>query len=51
MLAPLGWDATEFHIKAASEHTINEKRYDLELQIFHNPRKAKKDKKGVDKGS
>ena len=38
MLAPLGWDAAEIQIKAGSEHTINEIRYDLELQIFHKPR-------------
>ena len=37
-LTPLAWDVTDFEIKAASEHTINDKRFDLELQIFHKPR-------------
>lgn len=44
MLAPLGWEAAEIHIKAASEHTINDIRFDMELQIFHKPRPEKEEK-------
>jgi carbonic anhydrase len=49
----LAWDVTDFEIKAASEHTINDKRFDLELQIFHKPRAtvAKDEEEGKKAGA
>jgi carbonic anhydrase len=31
------WSATEFHWHTQSEHTVEGKRYDLELQVMHDP--------------
>jgi carbonic anhydrase len=30
------WDAFEFIIHSPSEHTVDGKRFDMEIQIFHN---------------
>ena len=32
---PGSWEGSEFVMRAASEHTINDVRYDLELQVYH----------------
>ena len=31
------WKATKFHFRSGSEHTIDRKRYNLEMQIMHTP--------------
>ena len=31
------WDGLQFHMHAGSEHTINGKRYDLEMHTVHVP--------------
>ena len=32
---PARWDGLTFHFHSDSEHTINDKRFDLELQVYH----------------
>ena len=34
--APTSWKSTEVSFKHKSEHTVESKRFDLEVQIFHN---------------
>lgn len=41
------WDGFEFIIHSPSDHTINGKRFDLELQIYHIKHKNTEEEDGV----
>jgi hypothetical protein len=40
------WSATNFRWRMGSEHTVDEKRFDLELQVMHTPVYKREDEDG-----